>query len=281
MRRQHGVIARSQLLELGIASGAIADRLKTGRLVRIHRGVYSPSPAPLSHRGRWMAAVLAVPGAVLSHRSAAQLWRLQRPRIEAVHMTCAGAGGGGRPGIVRHRARRLCPADLTRLHGIPVTSLPRTLLDLAEGEGRELRRALDEADRLGLLRLDELEAAIARNPGRRGIRPLRALIADYAGPTLTRSELEDRFLDLLREEGLPPPLVNATVAGIEVDAYWPRAGLVVELDGYDFHAGRRAFERDREREAAIREAGLDLLRFSWRQVTADPVRVLRLVGSRL
>jgi hypothetical protein len=274
-RRQHGVVARRQLLEAGLTDEAVDHRLRSGRLLRVRRGVYALGPAHLSQRGIWMAATLECgPTALLSHASAAALWGLSRARPGPVHVTIpVGKEASGRD-IRVHRTRRLDPVDRQVRERIPVTSVPRTLIDLAESEEpRRLRRAVEEADRLGLLHFGELESAIKRHPGRRGTAPLRALLSDYTEAAPTRSELEDRFLDLCREAGLPAPQTNVVVAGLEVDAYWPEPGLVVELDGYRYHGGPDAHERDRERTLRLQDAGCEVRRFSWRQVTRKAARV--------
>jgi very-short-patch-repair endonuclease len=249
----------------------------------VRRGVYALGPARLSQRGIWLAATLARgPTALLSHASAAALWGLSRPPPGPVHVTIPDTKQPSGRGLTIHRTRRLDPLDRAVRERIPVTALPRTVLDLAETEGpRRLRRAVDEADRLGLLHLGELEAAIERHPGRRGIAPLREILTGYVEAPPTRSELEDRFLDLIREAGLPAPQTNVVVAGMEVDAYWPEARLVVELDGYRYHAGPGAHERDRERTLRLQDAGREVRRFTWRQVTRKPDAVTRSVRKEL
>ena len=281
VEKQHGVVALEQLHELGLGRSAIKHRLRSGRLITVHRGVYKLSPAPLSQRGRWKAATLAAPSSVLSHRSAAALWGLQRARA-SVEVTALSGGSRSRRGLTIHRTRRLDRLDRAVRERIPVTALPRTLLDLAEVEdARRLRRATEEADRLGLLHLGDLERAIERHAGRRGVAPLRALLAGYTDAPPTRSELEDRFLDLCREADLPPPRTNAVVAGLEVDAYWPEVRLVVELDGYRYHSGPDARERDHDRTLRLQDAGCEVRRFTWRQVTRKAATVERSVREEL
>jgi hypothetical protein len=168
-----------------------------------------------------MAAVLACgPGAVLSHRSAAALWGLRPTARTDADVTTPGRTGHKRPGITLHRVRRLHPHDRTRCRAIPVATVARTLLDLAELlQPHELESAWEEAERLRLLDLLAVDALCRRTRGRRGLRPLRALLAEQRGPLpATRSELECRFLDVCRRAGLPPPAVNAVIGGLEVDA---------------------------------------------------------------
>jgi hypothetical protein len=245
--RQHGVVARRQLVALGLGSGAIKHRMAIGRLHRVHLGVYAVGHQHLSLRGCWMGAVLAGgEGAVLSHIDAAALLDLARTASQRVHVTTE-RSRTGQPGIVFHRVRTLHPAERTVKDGIPVTTIARTLLDLAEVvPHRRLEGAFEAAERLELLDLSSLHAVFRRNVGRRGLKPLIALLAAHQEPApLTRSELERRFVDLCHEADLSLPALNRIVAGLEVDAVWPEQKLVVELDGYAFHNTRRAFERDR------------------------------------
>ncbi len=277
--RQHNVLARWQLLQLGLGPGAIKRRVAVGRLHPVHRGVYSVGTPRVVGLGRFMAAVLACgPGAVLSHHSAAELWGLLRSARSQVDVTTL-RRCRARPGIALHRTRWLPKEDRTVREGIPVTSLARTLLDLAPvASPRELGRAFEEAERLRVLDVRAIEPRCAR---RRGGPALRALIEDAREPPDTRSELEQRFVELCRDEGLPPPALNATVAGYVVDALWPRERLVVELDGYAFHRGRRSFEDDRRRDADLQLAGYRVLRITARRLAREPKAVARSVRALL
>jgi very-short-patch-repair endonuclease len=279
--RQHGVVAHRQLLELGMGRGAIHHRLAVGRLHRVHLGVYAVGHAAISPNGRLMAGVLACgPEAVLSHRSAAWLWGLQPLSDRPVDVTVAGRSRHRRVGIAVHRTRNLHREDRKVRERIPVTSVARTLVDLAEVvRPAQLERALEEAERL---RLFDLRAIGERYWGRRGLRPLRALLAE-AGVAAepTRSKLERRFLALCREEDLPAPAVNMFVAGFEVDVLWAEQRLVVELDGYAFHGNRPAFERDRVRDAALQLAGYRVLRVTHRRLETGPASVAAMVRSVL
>lgn len=166
--------------------------------------------------------------------------------------------------------------------GIPVTTVARTLLDLAEVvDMRRLERAFEEAERLRLLDLRVIERTCERNAGRRGLKPLRALLSDAQPVVDTRSELERRFLTFCRGAQLPPPAVNVIVAGFEVDALWPDRRLVVELDGYAFHRTRAAFERDRARDAALQLAGYRVLRLTARRLGEEPAAVAEAVRRLL
>jgi hypothetical protein len=279
--RQHGVIARSQLAALGFGRGAINHRVNTGRLHRLHVGVYAVGHARVSRYGRWMAAVLACgPTALLSHRSAASLWGILPPTPYPPDVTTAGRCRG-RPRIVLHRSR-LHPEDGAVSEGIPVTSVARTLLDLAEVVRlRQLARALEDAERRSLFDLGAVERLIARSRGRHGLRALNQGLADYRPPAFTRSGLERRFLDLCRRTGLPRPAANLFIAGWEVDMSWPDHRLVVELDGHDSHRTRAAFERDRRRDTTLQLAGYRVLRITDRRLESEPAEVLAAVRSLL
>jgi hypothetical protein len=270
---QHGVIAHRQLVALGLKPGAIKHRSALGRLHRVHVGVYAVGHRKLGANGHRMAAVLACgSGALLSHRAAAALWGLRasaRPRIDVT----VGRAGRGHPGIDIHRVRALHPDDCTVHDGIPVTTVARTLLDLAEVvRTTEVERAFDEAERLRLLDMRALAAVCERAAGRHGLRVLRPLLED-ARPSVaeTRSPLERVFLPFCRDHGLPLPAVNVLAAGFTVDALWPKERLVVELDSYEFHGrSRAAFERDRARDAALQLAGYRVVRITWRRLAREP-----------
>lgn len=275
--RQHGVVARGQLLHAGVPPHAIDYRVKTGRLQVLHRGVYRVGPL----RGRYereMAAVLACgETAVLSHRNAAMVWQLVpyredgRPVDVSVRRGCPDPGAGVRV----HRVPRLGADETTTLEGIPVTAPARTLLDLAGRSGeREVEQALAEAYRNRLTNPREVRRLLARHPRRPGTPMLRSLVGRGAGPAFTRSEAELRFSRLVRKAELPAPETNVLISGLEVDFLWPEARLVVEVDGFAFHASRHAFERDRRRDAALTAAGYRVVRVTWRQLTAGSEAVL-------
>jgi very-short-patch-repair endonuclease len=214
---------------------------------------------------------------LLSHRSAAALWGLTRQRGTAVDVT--GRGGRqwrpGRDGIRLHRGQ-IHDGEGTERAGIPVTTVARTLFDLAEVVDREqLRRAWEEADRLGLLELRAVERVCERGYGRHALRPIRPLLAAARAPAFTRSPLEDRFAEFCREhlDGLPTPLTNVSILDHEVDAYWPPQRLVVEMDSWEFHGHRAAFERDRARDAALQAAGYRVIRLTHRQLETEAPRI--------
>jgi very-short-patch-repair endonuclease len=254
---------------------AIDHRLQIGRLHLVHRGVYAVGHAGLAREGRLMAAVLAGrEGAVLSHRSAAALWGVGPDRGAAFEITVP-VTRRARPGIVQHHSP-IRPDELTTVMRIPVTTVPRTLLDLAAVvDRRQLRRAVDEAEVLRLWDAVSLAEVIERYPGRRGVAALRSVLADgMIGATVTRSELELRFLEFLASARLPAVQANVPLDlrghRIEADFLWPHQHLIVELDGHATHATRAGFERDRERDRLLHTAGWRVIRITWRQLHDDP-----------
>jgi very-short-patch-repair endonuclease len=265
--RRHGVVARWQLLALGVNRTAIDRRAADGRLRRLHRGVYALGE--LARRGYWMAAVLACgEGALLSFRDAAALWNLRPCNRTAIDVTVPGARRRRRPRITVHSTAALHPNDRAEVDGIPVTSVARTLLDLAEVVSAEqLRRAYEAAERNELLDMGAVHELLARSNGRRGQAALRALLDyDPREAVESKSDLESRFLDLVREAGLPLPRLNVLVEGFLVDAYWPRARLVVELQSWEHHAHRQAFERDNSKLTRLQLAGCRALPVTDRQL---------------
>ena len=273
---QHGVVATWQLVELGFGRGSIGHAVAIGRLHRVYKGVYAVGHRSFGRDGRLMAAVLASgPGAVLSHRDAAALWELRPNNRRVVEVTVAGGNRQGQDGITIHRTRSLEDDERTAIDRIPVTTVARTVLDLAEVvDRRQVARAFEEAERRRLFDLRAIEELARRHHGRRGVGVIRELIAEALEPPPTRSELERLFLELCEEAGLPPPLVNTIVAGFEVDIVWPEARLVVELDSHEFHRTRAAFERDRVRDAALQVAGHRVLRVTHRRLTRDRARIV-------
>jgi very-short-patch-repair endonuclease len=270
--RQHGVVSHEQLLRLGFGVGWIERRLWEHRLRQVHRNVYAVGHLRVPMRGHWWAAVLAYgPDALLSHHTAAALWAFQRPRRGPIHVT-AGSGRQGirrREGIWIHRCK-LAPEDRTIREGIPVTTVARTLFDLAEVVPFDtLKRAAEEADRLKLLRLRQLEEVCERGYGRRALRPVRRLLTELRAPDEGRSPLEIRFAGFLREHRIPAPVQNVHVLGHEVDALWPAAKLVVELDSWEHHGHRAAFERDRARDPKLLLAGYRTIRVTHRRLDRE------------
>jgi very-short-patch-repair endonuclease len=276
--KQHGVVSRAQLLELGMHAEAIKYRVRRGRLHSVHRGVYAVGRPQLTRRGTLLAAVLSCgPGAALSHEAAAEVLGIRRQKAGAIDVTVPRARRG-RPEIRIHRAA-LPANERTERHGIPVTSVVRTLVDLATGLRRdELEAAVNEADRLDLIDPEHLREALDDTAGRRGAARLRGLL-DRRSFTLTESALERRFLAIVRRAGLPLPLTQQQVNGFRVDFWWPKCQLVVETDGLRYHRTPAQQARDRRRDQAHVAAGLTPLRFTHAQVAYEPAEVERILRA--
>lgn len=283
--RQRGLVTRPQLVSLGLTHRVIDDWIARGRLHIVHRGVYAYGHRALATGAAWLAAVLASgPEAVLSHRSAAAHWDLRRMVAASVDVTVPGRGGHRRqPGIAIHRSTTLSPAHVTCHEGIRVTTVARTLVDLAEVVPRRtLERAVEQAEVVQRLDVTALEAVFADCPQRIGCGRARSVLEAYSGGTsLTRSDLEELFLSICAAAGLPRPAVNCRVAGLEVDFLWPTQRLIVEADSRRYHATRRAFERDRERDAILLLHGYRVVRFTERRLTRDPHGVADLLRALL
>ena len=275
---QHGVVGRAQLRELGIGGGGIDHRVQSRRLHPIHRGVYAVGHTVLTAQGRWMGAVLAAgPGAVLSHRSAAVAWEVLGSTGSAIEATVPRKARSRSDLIVRHR--RLPADETTLLDAVPMTTVPRTLFDLAAIVPRHLlRHAINEAEYLHLRDPLSIVDMLERYPRHRGVRVLRSILAERGPrPVHTRSELEDRFLEFVRGARLPVPSINALVelpgGVIEADCVWWSAQLIVELDGRAAHDTASGFERDRVRDRDLLVAGWRVVRVTWRQLHERPVRL--------
>jgi very-short-patch-repair endonuclease len=257
--RQSGVVSRGQLLRLGVPLEAIRHRVKSGWLVAIHRGVYALGRAELSARGRIVAGLLAAgPTAVASHLTAAFLYELIATLPDPIEVTVLGRARRSRPTLTIHETTR--PIHPHRRQGIPLTEPLRTLDDLAATQPRkEVERITQQALAQRLIRPDELPR----------------------GHDATRSDLENRMLALIRDAGLPEPLVNHRVGPYLVDFAWPEQRVIVETDGYATHGHRAAFERDRARDAALHAAGYVVLRFTYRQITRTPLTVIAALAGVL
>jgi predicted transcriptional regulator of viral defense system len=278
---QHGVVATWQLERLGYGRNAAAKAAGVGRLHRVHRGVYVVGPRSLSWHGRCMAAVLASYPSVASHFAAVWLWGLMRSRPETIHITCRQTRRAKRSFVV-HTAE-LARVDLARREGIPVTSLSRTILDVAvTSRLRTVRRHLQLADDLKVFDLREMNDLLERTKGHRGQAKVRAALDLYEErPVFTRSGLERRFLEVVREAGLPEPAMNHFVEGFEIDAWWGDHRFGVELDVYETHGSRLSFEEDRERDDALLHAGIETTRVTGPRLDREPDAVVDSVRRHL
>jgi very-short-patch-repair endonuclease len=269
--RQHGVVSRAQLLELGFTKHGIAHRIGAKRLHPVHRGVYAVGYCRLSREGEWLAAVLAGgQGAVLSHESAAALWEL-RPRTGRLIDVTTGPHGK-RPGIRFHRIP-LEPTETTTRKGIPVTTPERTIIDIAATlTPNQLERAIRQAEYDHLTTLATLTSGLSP---RRGAAKLRAAITRAeSGKGISRSKLERKFLAFLRKHRLPVPDLNAGMRldgrWIEADCMWREQRVIAELDSRAAHLNVHAFESDRYRDLRLQAAGWAVVRITWRLLTEEP-----------
>jgi Transcriptional regulator, AbiEi antitoxin len=274
----HGVVSRQELLAAGLGPGAIEHRLRSGRLIRIYEGVYAIGHADLTVAGRRRAVVLACGDrAVLSHRSAAGAWGLRPDGSRLWEVT------------IRHRSRRrpaapvrvyrhpsLAPDEVTTLDGIPITTVPRTLLDLASViAAYKLRRAVERADQLELFDGAAVNALLERHRGRPGAPVLAALLKDFRehGMTATRSDPEALFLHICLEHGIPRPTINRSADRREIDATWPGSDLLVEIDSWKHHRSRVAFGLDRTKDRRALIDGRPTARFTADELEQAPAAV--------
>jgi very-short-patch-repair endonuclease len=278
---QHGVVSTRQLDGLGYSPSSAAKAAKAGRLRRVHRGVYAVGHDPLTWQGRCMAAVLAARPALASHLSAAWLWDLLRYRPERIQVIAPTA----------RRARRdfgvhfgvVDAVDIASVESIPLTSIARTQLDLAAiWASVSVERTLERAEELRRFDLVALEGVLGRYPHHPGAGALRRALAIYRPePAFTRSGVEKRFLELVRRARLPPPAMNYVVAGMELDAYWEDERFVVELDVYETHGTRAAFERDRIRQDDLLALGIEMIRVTGPRLRREPDEVMRRLAEHL
>jgi very-short-patch-repair endonuclease len=276
---QRGLVHRRQLGELGITRGSFNHRIAAGSLHHVLPSVLSVVHPLLEPLAAETAAVLyAGEDTVLSHESAAAVWGLAATP-SFVTITVIGRHVRGRPGLRVHRVSALDIRDVRMRQGFPVTAPARTLLDCAATPA--LDRVLNEARALKLVTDPELEAAMDRSPGRRGVAALRKLLAAEKEPGFTRSEAERALKRLVRDAGLERPVFNTSVEGVEADAYWPRLRLVVEVDGHRFHGHYQAFQRDRAKANKLIAAGYVVLRFTWAQLTQRPALVVATIARTL
>jgi very-short-patch-repair endonuclease len=290
--RQHGVVARWQLVQIGVGHKAIDYRLRNRRLHAIHRGVYAVGHSLLSVDARFMAAALAGgPEAVISHISAADLYGILGYSGRWIHVTAPG-GARSRDGLRVHRAR-LRSDEVTQVRGIPVTTVPRTLFDLAaHTPRRRVQTAIHEAEVAHLWDMLSLHDLIARYPRARGTATLRWILKDRnLGEKTTDEEIEALFIDAVKSLPRQPKLNESLVINgrlYKPDALWEDEKVMVELDGRAVHGTHRNFESDRARDRALAAAGWIVIRITWRQlrdepeaVAADLAAVLATRGERL
>jgi hypothetical protein len=280
--RQYGVVSRGQLRDLGYSRGQIRWSTRTGYLHPLDRGVYAVGHTNVSLYGQCFAAVFACgPGAVLSHHSAAWLHGLALWKPAPFHVTGPVARQPRLP-VRIHRARRLMEADRAVIEGIPVTAVPRTLLELAAAvKYEQLERLVERSEERGLFDLRAVEELLARTVGHHGHKRLRTAIALYAPTSFTRSTLEKRFLELVLAAGLPRPRTSYFEHGFELDCYWLEYRFAVELDVFETHGTRAAFERDRKRQEDLLLMGIQSIRVTGPRLQREPEEVIRRVARLL
>lgn len=272
-RRQHKVVRWEHLLGIGLTPPIIAHRAATGRLRRLGVGVFAVALDDLTQEGVWMAAVMRCgDDAVLSHGSPAALSEIRKPDRGRCHVTVRTQAGRSARGVAVHRSAAIREGETTRRRGIPVTTLSRTLVDLAAGLGpREIQTALRQAERLHRLDLRRLaDELTSRRASPRHARLLATLARWVPGVELTESELEARFLELVVRAGLPRPTPQQRYGRGRLDFLFSDHATVVEVDGWETHRGRIAFEEDRRRDRTLQAAGYAVLRFTWSEVVGRP-----------
>jgi very-short-patch-repair endonuclease len=275
-KRQYGVASRAQLLGAGWSEGAIKKRIRGGRLHRLQAGVYLVGHELIPREGRWIAAVLSSgPEAVLSHWSAAALWGIRPSSRERIDVTVPHRSRSS--GLIRRHISQLPADERTAEEGIPVTTVPRTIFDLATAESTDvIQNLLREAEFLELWDRLSLRDLVERYPGRRGVRRVRAALERLKEEPSgrKRTPLEERFAPFLRRQRLPLPRFNdwILVAGkrVQVDCHWPDLRQIVELDGWQGHKSRTAFREDRARDRRLSVAGYSVTRLTWNQLDDEP-----------
>jgi very-short-patch-repair endonuclease len=276
--RQHGVVSARQLEALGWGRSKIAREAAAGRLHRLHRGAYAVGHVALTDHGRSMAAVLSCGfDALLSHQSAAWLWGISAWPPPVPEVTATWTVRHARDDVRIHSSHTLHSGDRTTTEGIPVTAVPRTLLDVAGAARANVRWALPRAKRLGILDLIAIDSMLKRSRGLRGAARLRMALDRYRTRSFTRSDLELDFLQLVKRARLPRPSTNLFVSGYEIDAYWSDLQFGVELDTYDYHGDEISFEEDRLRQEDLKLVGIEMVRITGQRMDREP----HAVASRL
>ncbi|MFL5823656.1 MAG: type IV toxin-antitoxin system AbiEi family antitoxin domain-containing protein [Solirubrobacteraceae bacterium] len=282
-RGQNGVVTWEQLLAAGLTPAMIRTLLKRGFLTRLFRGVYAVADPALLPLARDTAALLSLGDAVLSHRSAVALWGMAEADARMVDVTVIGRRPRRRAGVRLHRVDRLDLHDFTTRSNLRVSAPARALIEFATQATRsELESAFGEARAKHLITEETLTATLARAPATHsGAALVRRILATDPGSIYTRSRAEKRLRRLLKQAELPQPLVNHRLCGYPADFFWPDAKLILEVDGYDTHGHRLAFERDRRRDQVHVAAGYTVIRTTWRQLRDEPLAVVARIAQAL
>lgn len=280
---QHGVVSHTQLVVAGLGRKAIFNSLKAGRLRPMFRGVYAVGHFALTWKGWWQAALLACgDDAVLSHRTATQLWRMRPGELFPISVIVRGRAGRKHNRINSYRMS-LERSEWMRFDGLRVTTPGRTLVDMAGELGpRQLRELVERAQDLHRFDATEIRAVLANHPRRPGVRALLDFV-QLLGPDAygARSHLERLFIPLVRRARLPRPEVNEMVEGARRDFVWRAQRLVVEVDGYAYHSSRRAIRTDRGRDRRLLTAGWRPARFTFEDVAFEPAATAEELTSLL
>jgi very-short-patch-repair endonuclease len=281
--RQRTIVGHGQLLAIGCSRRTIAHWVNRHRLYAVFQGVYSVVSGELPPLAREQAALMICgERTFLSHHSAAAIWNLQPRLPEEIEVSVVGRRYSSRDGIRVHRIKAIDLRELRHHEGLWVSSPARAVLEIsATASARELARAIDEGLARRLFTPRELDEVLARNRPCRGAARLVAILGDPTATAVSRSKREKALLRLIRDAGLPMPETNVPFGRFNLDFYWPRERLVVELDGYNFHRGPGAFGRDREKDLAVRNAGLEMLRFTGDHVLKRASMVLAAIAGEL
>jgi very-short-patch-repair endonuclease len=279
-RRHNGAISTEELLRAGLTADGIRARVRRGRLVWQFHGVYTVGDPRLMPLARPSAALLSLGEcAVLSHRSAAAVWGLAEPDPQVIDVALVGANRRGRQGVRLHRVKTL--TDITTHSNLRITTPARTLIDFAsQATSSELSDAFGEARAKRLITDAKLHAALRRAPrNHRGAAIVRRLLNQ--GGSYDRSRAERLMRSICRQAELSQPLTNVILNGHLVDFFWPEQRLIVEVDGYDTHGNRQAFENDRRRDQTHIAAGYVVIRITWHQLQHGPIALAARIAQAL
>ncbi|HKZ13850.1 MAG TPA: DUF559 domain-containing protein [Solirubrobacterales bacterium] len=280
--RQFGVITREQLNVLGYSDAAIDRSVESGRLHAWHRSVFAVGHQNLSPHALCMAAILfRGRGALVSYQSAVWLWGMERKLEIPVHVSVRWRGHA-QDAIGLHHCPALRDEDATETERLPVTSVPRTLLDYASEAPRlRLEKAIDWADRLEILDPADVNLITEEVRGHRGRGPLRRAMVIYHEKGFTRSGGEKKMLAALADAGVRRPAVNNFIEGYELDFYWENERFAVELDSWEHHRSRHSFETDPERQEKLAMIGIEMIRITGTRLKREPQTVARRIGEHL
>jgi very-short-patch-repair endonuclease len=272
--RQYGVVSRDQLHSLGYSDPSIKRAVASGRLHAWHRSIFAVGHTGLSRHALSMAAVLfRGHGALVSYQSAIWLWGMERQLEIPVNVSVRWRGHS-QDAIGLHHCPALRDEDFTTIERLPVTAVPRTLLDYASvTKTYRLERSIDMADRLGLLDPAAVNLITEEVRGHRGAKPLRRVMVIYHEQGFTRSGGEKAMLAALADAGVERPAVNTFVEEYELDFFWERERFAVELDSWEHHRSRQSFEKDRERQENLAMAGIETIRITGTRLKREPRRV--------